>query len=198
VAGDIKDKVRPGTNKKISWAVAKELAVFDGDMVFKVEAARKKMGYPKPDADGYFSVEATNAYFEGSNLKIEFKITNISKAGTLKAQFKKEGTMILDDQGGLISGADITIANKSYDLTIEFANEAGYKGIAVIKNASQEMTIISLLKLNFYIGKYENPVIDFTRTWQENLNQEMYGNENSKKSVYDMRSYSIKNIPISK
>ena len=198
VAGDVKDKVRPGTNKKISWAVAKELAVFDGDMIFKVEAARKKIGYPKPDADGYFSVEGTNAYFEGPNLKIEFIVTNISKGATLKAQLK--AAFILDDQGSYIKEGTVTIANLGYDVTVEYAKDVGYKGVAIIKNANQEMTIVSLLKLNFYVGMYEEGLTNFKRSLEDNysIQTNNYESQDKKNTLYDSRIYSIKSIPISK
>ena len=168
VAGDVKANVKPGTNKKISWSVAKELVVFEGDMIFKVEAASKKIGYPKSVSDEFLSVELTNAFYEGSNLKVEFKVTNISELPVIGAYLRKEGTMILDDQGGAFDSPEIKIANKSYtDGEIEFSKDAGYKGVAILKNVNMDMSVLTLLKLNFQIK-------------------------------YNIHPYSVRNIPINK
>ncbi len=197
VVGDVKANVKPGPNKKISWSAGKELVVFDGDLVFKVEANSKKIAYPKPFTDNYFSVEATNAYFEGANLKIEFKITNVSDSSIVRAQLKKEGTLILDDQGGIITDFDLTISGKSYDQTIEYAAGAGYKGVVTIKKVNPDISLISLLKLNFYIGRYQNGLTDFKMNLEQNQLQKVTFNGDVK-ITYDVRSYSLKNIPIAK
>lgn len=167
VAGDVKANVKPGTNKKISWSVGKELVVFDGDMIFKVEAASKKIGFPKPVSDEYFSIEVINAFFEGSNVKIELKVTNISQKPVMSAHFSKSGTLVLDDQGSAFDSPEIMIANKSYSEYIEFSKDVAYKGVVILKNVNMDMSVITLLKLNFQI-------------------------------IYDIRHYSIRNIPISK
>lgn len=168
VGGDIKAGVKPGTNKKINWSAGKELGMFDGEMIFKVEASSKKIGFPKPVSDEFFSVEVTNAFFEGSSLKVEFKVTNVSDKSVLTASIYESGTMMLDDQGNTFESPDIRIVSKKPHEHIEFSKDTAYKGFSMVKNVSPDLSVISLLKIN------------------------LGGNS------IGTRSYSIKNIPINK
>jgi hypothetical protein len=154
VGGDIKTGVKPGTNKKINWNAGKELGVFDGEMIFKVEASSKKIGFPKPVSDEFFSVEVTNAFFEGSDLKVEFKVTNISDKPVIYATLSQSGTMMLDDQGNTFESPDIRIVNKKYHQQIEFSKDTAYKGFSLVKNANPELSIISLLKINLEFSNW--------------------------------------------
>jgi hypothetical protein len=168
VSGDVKANVKPGAGKKITWNAAKELVVYDGDLVFKVEANSKKIGYPKAFADEFFSLEATKAYFDGNNLKVEFLVTNISDRAVLRAFLPRDGALLLDEQGGIFEKPDVRIIGITFDSnSIEFSKDAPFKGIAIIKNVNPEMNIVSLLKISFEW--------DFTR-----------------------HNYSVKNIPITK
>lgn len=147
VNGDVKANVKPGAGKKITWNAAKELVVFDGDLVFKVEANSKKASLPKAVVGERFSVELTNVFFEGSGLKVEFIVTNISPDPILKSYFAKDYSKIQDDQSTESAITQMKVTNKSSYQEIEFVKDAPYKGYLQVSDVRQDMTFVSLLKL---------------------------------------------------
>ncbi len=150
VSGDVKANVKAGVSKKINWNAAKELVAFDGDLVFKVEANSKKASLPKAVVGERFSVELTNVFLEGSSLKIEFIVTNISPDPILNSTFSKGGSTILDDQSTELAITQMKITNKSSNETIEFVKDMPYKGFLQIGDVRPDMAFIGLLKL--YLG----------------------------------------------
>jgi uncharacterized protein YdhG (YjbR/CyaY superfamily) len=148
VSGDVKANVKPGANKKISWNAGKELVVFDGDLVFKVEANSKRAIYPKPVADNLFSVEITNAFFEGTSLKIEFTVTNISQDPIKTISFSKDNSMVLDDQSTALTISQMKLTNKSQYESIDFAKDAPYKGFVLLNDVKQDLSVLALVKLS--------------------------------------------------
>ncbi len=154
VSGDVKANVKPGANKKINWNAGKELIVFDGDLVFKVEANSKKAIYPKPVADDLFSVEITNAFFEGTSLKIEFTVTNISQDLIQRYSFSKDNSMVLDDQSTALTISQMKLTNKTQHESIDFAKDAPYKGYVIINDVKLDISILALMKLTLGFRNY--------------------------------------------
>jgi hypothetical protein len=148
VSGDVKANVKPGVSKKINWNAGKELVVFDGDLVFKVEANSKKANLPKAVVGERFSVELTNVFFEGSGLKIEFIVTNISPEPILNSYFSKGSSSILDDQSTELAITQMKTTNKSSGETIEFVKDTPYKGFLLIGDVRSDMSFVGLVKLS--------------------------------------------------
>jgi hypothetical protein len=157
VSGDVMGNVKPGTGKKITWNAASELGAFDGDVIFKVEASSSKIAFPKPVSDEFLSVEVTDASLQGSSLKIEFTVTNISDMPVLTGAIRKDDTLILDDKGNALESFDVRIANKPAGEYIEYSKDVPYKGYVTVKNVNPEISLISLLKLN-YNANYKHTV----------------------------------------
>jgi hypothetical protein len=147
VNGDVKANIKPGVSKKINWNAAKELVVFDGDLVFKVEANSKKANYPKAIAGEHFSVEVTDVFFEGSGLKVEFIVTNISPDPIIKAYFSKSCSAILDDQSTKLAITQMKLTNVSEITRIDFAKDSPYKGFLLTSDVRSDMAYVGLVKL---------------------------------------------------
>lgn len=163
VTGDVKANVKPSAGKKITWNAAKELVVFDGDLVFKVEANSKKIAYPKPVADEFFSFEVTNAFFEGSSLKIEFIVTNISQDPIQSTSFVKDNSVVLDDQSTALVISQMKLTNKSQHENIDFAKDAPYKGFVIINDVKSDISMLALMKLYFGHRNYYVKNIPITK-----------------------------------
>ena len=163
VSGDVKANVKPGASKKITWNAAKELVVFEGDLVFKVEANSKKIAYPKPVADEFFSFEVTNAFFEGSSLKIEFIVTNISQDLIRTASFSINHSVVLDDQSQALVISQMKLTNKPQYERIDFAKDAPYKGFVIINDVKPDISMLAMMKLSFGLRDYYVKNIPITK-----------------------------------
>ena len=129
-------------------------------------------------------------------------MTNISEGPALKAQLV--GGWVLDDQGSAIGKPEIKITDIGVNETIEFIKDVGFKGTITVKNVTQELPSVSLVRLLFNVQKFLGGITDFKRPLEKN-NQELedlinkrFVVESVKLSLYESRIYAIKNIPISK
>jgi hypothetical protein len=74
VTGDVKNGIKTGTNKRITWAAEKEVNYLNGPVVFKVEAEARKAS-AIPTTVGNVTVNVAKATRVGDELTVEFTLT---------------------------------------------------------------------------------------------------------------------------
>lgn len=144
-SGDVKSNIRPGTQKKITWDIEKELGFLQSDVVFKVVAEVKEIKWEQLYLSGFgngYRVEVSDSRFEDGDLLITGKITSVYK--NEKNAVSKQCTAITSESNLTFTNPEGKVGNVGLGEQSLFVTGAAIPLRLTFKDVDSNMTSLTL------------------------------------------------------
>jgi hypothetical protein len=148
VRGDVKN-TQAGIGKKIIWDAKKEISYYEGNAVFRVEAALKHAELPEPIEQNCAKIELLNVKAVGSKLTIDFNvIATENQFATIS--YEKLWTNIIDSNGNEFAASDGRLGDTRLGGSKKLLVGIPVKSQLVFENVNQSVKNAAQLQIRLW------------------------------------------------
>lgn len=145
VTGDVKN-TKAGIGKQIKWDAAQEISYYDGNAVFRVEAAVKAAPMPEPIELKYSKIEITNVKAAGGRVIVDFIVIATNDAD-LNLRKYKSLTSLFDNSGNQFEPSSGKFGDQQLDYDKKLLAGIPVKAQLIFDNVPNDLTIAPLIKI---------------------------------------------------
>lgn len=149
VTGDVKN-TKAGLGKKILWDASQEISYYDGDAVFRVEAALKAAPLPEPIDLKCSKVELLSVKGSGSRVIVDFNITSLMDCSSKIYSYPndKQWVCVFDNSGNQFAATSGKFGDTQLGYDKSVIKGIPVKSQLVFDNLGSDITSIPLLKIH--------------------------------------------------